>query len=111
MKLDVDNNRIIKIYAGINEDASYYTLDPKKTLLTPEFAMTYSTTGKGGVSRNFHRWARMYKLSHADSDSGYFINSWEGVYFKVAPGSYGPDDEGYVSIGRRIICDGRRLVR
>lgn len=53
LKLDVDNNRIIKIYAGINEDASYYTLDPKKTFVTPEFAMTYSTTGKGGVSRNF----------------------------------------------------------
>ena len=80
LKLDVDNNRIIKIYAGINEDASYYTLDPKKTFVTPEFAMTYSTTGKGGVSRNFHRWARMYKLSHADSDRD---NSWEGVYFKV----------------------------
>lgn len=32
LKLDVDNNRIIKIYAGINEDASYYTLDPKRLL-------------------------------------------------------------------------------
>ena len=83
LKLDVDNNRIIKIYAGINEDASYYTLDPKKTFVTPEFAMTYSTTGKGGVSRNFHRWARMYKLSHADSDRDILLNSWEGVYFKV----------------------------
>ena len=83
LKLDVDNNRIIKIYAGINEDASYYTLDPKKTFVTPEFAMTYSTTGKGGVSRNFHRWARMYKLSHADADRDILLNSWEGVYFKV----------------------------
>ena len=83
LKLDVDNNRIIKIYAGINEDASYYTLDPKKTFVTPEFAMTYSTTGQGGVSRNFHRWARMYKLSHADSDRDILLNSWEGVYFKV----------------------------
>ena len=45
----------------------------KKTFVTPEFAMTYSTTGKGGVSRNFHRWARMYKLSHADSDRDIFI--------------------------------------
>ena len=45
--------------------------------------MTYSTTGKGGVSRNFHRWARMYKLSHADSDRDILLNSWEGVYFKV----------------------------
>lgn len=83
LKLDVDNSRMIKIYAGINEDASYYTLDPKKTFVTPEFVMTYSTSGKGGVSRNFHRWARMYKLSHADANRDILLNSWEGVYFKV----------------------------
>lgn len=83
LKLDVDNNKTIKIYAGINEDASYYTLEPKKSFITPEFAMTYSTSGKGGVSRNFHRWARMYKLSHADVNRDILLNSWEGVYFKV----------------------------
>ena len=83
IKLDVDNNRVVKLYAGINEDASYYTLDPKKTFITPEFAMTYSTSGKGGVSRNFHRWARMYKLSHAGVNRDILLNSWEGVYFKV----------------------------
>lgn len=83
LKLDVDNNKIIKIYAGINEDASYYTLDPKKTFVTPELAITYSVSGKGGVSRNFHRWARMYKLSQANKDRDILLNSWEGVYFKV----------------------------
>ena len=83
LKLDVDNNRIVKIYAGINEDASYYTLDPKKTFVTPEFAMTYSTSGKGGVSRNFHRWAKMYKLNCANDNRDILLNSWEGVYFKV----------------------------
>lgn len=83
LKLDVDNNKVIKVYAGINEDASYYTLDPKKTFVTPEFAMTYSTSGKGGVSRNFHRWAHLHKLSHADANRDILLNSWEGVYFKV----------------------------
>lgn len=33
LKLDVDNNKVVKVYAGINEDASYYTLDPKKTFV------------------------------------------------------------------------------
>ena len=83
LKLDVDNNKVIKVYAGINEDASYYTLDPKKTFVTPEFAMTYSTSGKGEVSRNFHRWAHLHKLSHADANRDILLNSWEGVYFKV----------------------------
>ncbi len=83
LKLDVDNNKVVKVYAGINEDASHYTLKPKEVFVTPELAMTYSTSGKGGVSRNFHRWARMYKLSHADVNRDILLNSWEGVYFKV----------------------------
>lgn len=83
LKLDVDNNETVKVYAGINEEASHYVLEPKETFVTPELAMTYSISGKGGVSRNFHRWARMYKLSHANMDRDILLNSWEGVYFKV----------------------------
>ena len=45
--------------------------------------MTYSTSGKGGVSRASHRWARMYKLSHGNVERDILLNSWEGVYFKV----------------------------
>ncbi len=83
LKLDIDNNKIINIYAGINEEASHYILEPDETFVTPEFAITYSMSGKGGVSRNFHRWARMYKLGHADANRDILLNSWEGVYFKV----------------------------
>lgn len=83
LKLNADNNKIVKIYAGMSEDASHYTLDAKKTFVTPEFLMTYSTSGKGGVSRNFHRWARMYGLRHADANRDILLNSWEGVYFKI----------------------------
>lgn len=83
LRLDVYSNKFIHIFAGMNEDASQYTLDPKKTFTTPEFMMTYSTSGKGGVSRNFHRWARQYGLQHADKERKILLNSWEGVYFKV----------------------------
>lgn len=69
--------------AGINEENSHYILEPKDTFTTPEFAMTYSTTGKGGVSRSFHRWARQYKLHGGDLPHDILLNSWEGVYFKV----------------------------
>ena len=54
IKMDVRNTKF-NISAGINEETAHYILDAKKKFVTPEFAMTYSTTGSG-VSRAFHRW-------------------------------------------------------
>ena len=82
LKMDITNTKL-NIIAGINEENSHYKLESKETFKTPEFAMTYSTSGKGGVSRAFHRWARMYKLSHGNVKRDILLNSWEGVYFKV----------------------------
>ena len=79
----IANNARINVIAGINEETSHYKLEPKETFVTPEFAMTYSTEGKGGVSRAFHRWAREYKLNQGDKERDILLNSWEGVYFKV----------------------------
>ena len=56
LKLDV-RNTALNIIVGMNEESSQYILEPKETFVTPEFAMTYSTNGKGGVSRAFHHWA------------------------------------------------------
>ena len=82
IKMDVRNTRF-NISAGINEETAHYILDAKKKFVTPEFAMTYSTTGKGGVSRAFHRWARAYKLNQGNVPHDILLNSWEGVYFNV----------------------------
>ncbi len=82
IKMDVRNTSF-NVIAGINEENAYYTLEPKQTFTTPEFAMTYSTTGKGGVSRAFHRWARQYKMTGGNEIHDILLNSWEGVYFKV----------------------------
>lgn len=82
MKLAVNNSGVSMI-SGINDDNSHYTLQPKESFTTPEFAMTYSSQGKGGVSRAFHRWALKYKLNQGDVERDILLNSWEGVYFKV----------------------------
>ena len=82
IKMDVRNTQF-NVIAGINEENSHYVLDGKETFVTPEFAMTYSQTGKGGVSRAFHRWARKYKLHNGNQLHDILLNSWEGVYFKV----------------------------
>lgn len=82
MKIIADNSRI-NVIAGINEEVSHYILEPKETFVTPELAMTYSSEGKGGVSRAFHRWARAYKLNQGNKERDILLNSWEGVYFNV----------------------------
>lgn len=72
------SNTYLDLIAGINEETSHYSLGRNDTLTTPEFAMTYSTEGKGGVSRAFHRWARSYKLCHGSRNRDILLNSWEG---------------------------------
>lgn len=82
LKLNVCNTAL-SIIAGMNEENSHYILESKEVFKTPEFAMTYSMNGKGGVSRTFHRWARQYKMNQGNRPHDILLNSWEGVYFKV----------------------------
>lgn len=72
IKMDVHNTKF-NVSAGINEETSHYILEPDEVFTTPEFAMTYSTNGKGGVSRAFHRWAREYKLNQGKPSSRYLV--------------------------------------
>lgn len=73
----------VRIISGINPDHSTLWLKGGETFKTPEFVMTASNEGKGGVSRAFHRWARQYCLHGADTMRDILLNSWEGVYFDV----------------------------
>ncbi len=82
MILDASNNNLT-LLAGINDDGATYSLEPKEVLTTPELALAYSTEGKGGVSRAFHRWALKYGLQHGDKLRDILLNSWEGVYMGV----------------------------
>ncbi|MBD9070151.1 MAG: hypothetical protein EGR44_00650, partial [Ruminococcaceae bacterium] len=70
-------------FAGINEEQSQYTLQPREVFTTPVFAFTFSDEGKSGVSRNIHSWARLHRLNHGTELRDVLLNSWEGVYFKV----------------------------
>lgn len=70
------------LYAGADTGNGAYTLDPGKVLATPKLALTYSASGKGQVSRNFHRWARDVQLRDGHTLRPILLNSWEGAYFK-----------------------------
>lgn len=82
IKADMRNTSL-NLSAGVNEETSHYTLEGGNTFQTPEFAMSFSTEGKGGISRAFHRWARLYKLNQGNELRDILLNSWEGVYFDV----------------------------
>ncbi|MCC8117688.1 MAG: alpha-galactosidase [Bacteroidales bacterium] len=83
LRIDTDDSNYHHFFAGINPDASAYILAPGETFVTPPLALTYSQEGKGGVSRNFHRWGRNHRLAHGNTPRKILLNSWEGVYFDI----------------------------
>ena len=70
--------------AGICPDNAEYHLEPRGTFTTPALAYSFSNEGLSGVSRNFHRWGRKYRLAHGDKERKILLNSWEGVYTRVS---------------------------
>jgi len=77
-------NKLHHFYAGISPQAADYLLEPGETFATPHLALCWSNEGLGGVSRNFHHWARHEgMLRHGDTTRDILLNSWEGVYFDI----------------------------
>ena len=83
LKTVADDTEYHYFFAGINEQNSEYHLKKGETFKTPALALTYSTQGLSGASRNFHKWGRKYILAHGDKERDILLNSWEGVYFDI----------------------------
>lgn len=83
LRIDTRDDEYHHFFAGINEDNSAYTLKKDELFCTPELALTYSSEGLSGSSRNFHHWARLHKLAHGTTPRKILLNSWEGVYFDI----------------------------
>ncbi len=83
LRFDTDHTDFHHFFAGINEENSAYKIKKGEVFATPELALSYSDEGLGGVSRNFHRWARKHKIAHGDVPRKVLLNSWEGVYFDI----------------------------
>lgn len=83
LAVDTYWGRYHQFRAGICPDNSSYRLAPGEKFVTPPVALTFSLEGKGGVSRNFHRWGRNHVLRHGNMPRKVLLNSWEGVYFDI----------------------------
>ncbi|EJW91969.1 glycoside hydrolase clan GH-D [gut metagenome] len=83
LRVDTRDDEYHHFFAGINEENSMYVLGKNEMFITPALALTYSQEGLSGTSRNFHRWARRYKLANGTVPRKILLNSWEGVYFDI----------------------------
>lgn len=83
IRIDTDNHYSHNLMAGMSSEMSECSVAPGKTLQSPKLAITYSTDGMSGVSRNFHRWARHGAMHGGDMLRDILLNSWEGVYLNV----------------------------
>lgn len=83
LRVDTHDDEFHHFFAGINEENSAYTLKKGEVFVTPALALTYSNQGLSGSSRNFHKWARQYKIANGTTPRKILLNSWEGVYFDI----------------------------
>ncbi|MBQ6137377.1 MAG: alpha-galactosidase [Kiritimatiellae bacterium] len=72
---------VTEVFAGIDMTTGPYTLDPGRTFTTPRAVLVWSESGRGGVSRGLHRWARSHCMPHGRDLHPILLNSWEGSYF------------------------------
>ncbi len=81
LSFEKDAEEKLHITGGINEFASSYPLQPGEEFSTPLILFTYSSEGKGLMSRNFHNWGRKYGMQDGNELRPVVLNSWEGNFF------------------------------
>ena len=78
-EIDAYNN--LRLIAGINPYSSEYLLQPNQVFKTPSFIYAISNNGAGEASRNFHSWARKYKILNGSGERLTLLNNWEATKF------------------------------
>ena len=103
MTIDTQGKQVHRLVAGINEAHSQYELKKGETFATPELAFAYSNEGMGGVSRSYHRWARLNnKVHNGQQLRKILLNSWEGVYLNVSQDGMEKMMDGVKSLGGEL---------
>lgn len=74
---------LVRASLGMNKYQLSWPLQPGDTLASPECVAVYSSSGMGGMSRNYHRLYRQHLLrsKFANQPKPPLLNSWEGLYF------------------------------
>lgn len=78
---EVDNYNRLRVLSGANPYASEYTLAKNELFKTPSFLFAFSDEGAGKITRNFHRWGRVYGIKNGNNERSVLLNNWEATYF------------------------------
>lgn len=71
----------VRILHGMQWENLRYPLAPHNSFMTPASVMTYSSCGRGGASRNMHR----FVCNHVSTcrQLPVMLNTWEAFYFDI----------------------------
>ncbi|MBQ8815480.1 MAG: alpha-galactosidase [Lachnospiraceae bacterium] len=80
---DTNHQDIVRVNMGINPFGFNWRLEPGEEFQAPEVILTYSDTGFGTMSRNYHRLYRnrLCRGKYRDQERPVLINNWEATYF------------------------------
>jgi alpha-galactosidase len=80
IEFEVDPLHNLRLIAGINPMLRRI-LWQVMPVLKLSLIYTLSQHGKGLASRNFHNWARKYRILDGTGDRLTLLNNWEATYF------------------------------
>lgn len=96
MEIEMDQMDSVRAVCGINPEFFEYRLEPGEAFDTPQLMMTYSGSGLGRMSANFHSIIRhnLCRGKYKFARRPVLINNWEATYFDF-------DEEKILSIARQ----------
>lgn len=80
LAFDMDWNKNLRVLTGINPAGSQYHLQKGEKFITPPIVWAYSQSGKGDISRKFHRWSSDYVIRDPHKDRPVLLNNWEATH-------------------------------
>ena len=82
--IEVSNHDLVRVNLGINPDRFEWILSPGQSFESPQAVMTFSSSGIGEVSRNFHSFVNAHIVPSAWRDRARPIvyNNWEATFFR-----------------------------
>lgn len=83
-EVEVDQTGGTRVQIGLGSENFSWLLNPGESFTTPEAVMTYSESGIGQMSRNFHKFTRDCILPPEPFEKRpVVLNTWEACYFEI----------------------------
>ncbi len=83
-EVEVDQTGCARVQIGLGSENFEWCLNAGETFVTPEAVMTYSDSGIGKMSRNFHKFTRGHILPPEPFEKRpVVLNTWEACYFDI----------------------------